>query len=67
MWTPLRGVDRREWPLLFAIFLDLVGFGMAFIDLQFRAVAYGASSEGVGLILSSYSLVQLVVSPHWEG
>lgn len=69
-WQPrvfktFHGIDKREWPLFFAIFLDLVGFGMAFIDLQFRAEVYGASSEGIGLILASYSAVQLVVSPIW--
>ena len=31
-----------ELPLLFAIFLDLAGFGMAFPDVQLRAQKYGA-------------------------
>lgn len=55
----------REWPLLFAIFLDLVGFGMAFPDVQLRAEAFGAPGWLIGAVLSSYFIVQFVVSPRW--
>jgi MFS family permease len=60
---PLTG--RAELPLLFAIFLDLVGFGMMFPDVQLRAQEYGAPGWLIGVILASYYLVQMVVSPHW--
>lgn len=60
-----------EAPILFAIFLDLTGFGMAFPDLQLRAEWF-AKSEGIsrpgiliGLLLSSYFLVQILASPQW--
>src|SRR5437660_869446 len=36
------GVPPYEWPLLFAIFLDLVGFGITFPDVQLRAQDEGA-------------------------
>lgn len=54
-----------EWPLLFAVFLDLVGFGMAFPDIQLRAEDYGAPGWMIGLLLSSYFVVQLIASPMW--
>jgi MFS family permease len=51
--------------LLLAIFLDLVGFGMAFPDVQLRAEAFGAPGWLIGIVLSSYFLTQFLVSPHW--
>src|SRR2546421_6979452 len=63
--------DYRELPLLFAIFLDLAGFGMAFPDLQLRAEWFarnsGIGKPGVliGILLSSYFAVQLLASPRW--
>lgn len=54
-----------ELPLLFAIFLDLVGFGMTFPDVQLRAEKYGASGWLIGVVLASYYLVQMIVSPLW--
>lgn len=62
---------RVEFPLLFAIFLDLVGFGMAFPDIQLRAEKFatesGISKPGliIGLLLSSYFVIQILASPHW--
>ncbi len=58
-------MSLRELPLLFAIFLDLVGFGMAFPDVQLRAEVFGAPGWLIGMVLSSYFLTQLIVSPHW--
>jgi len=52
-------------PLLFAIFLDMVGFGMAFPDVQLRAEAFGAPGWLIGSVLSSYFVTQFLVSPHW--
>jgi MFS family permease len=54
-----------ELPLLFAIFLDLVGFGMTFPDVQLRAQQYGAPGWMIGVILSSYYPVQMIASPRW--
>lgn len=67
------GFWRVESPLLFAIFLDLIGFGMSFPDLQLRAAdfARAAGFKGVlvgaivGLLLSTYFLVQILASPKW--
>jgi MFS family permease len=56
---------RFEPPLLFAIFLDLVGFGMMFPDIQLRAEQFGASGGMIGVVLASYYLVQMCASPFW--
>lgn len=58
-------MKRAEIPLLIAIFLDLVGFGMAFPDVQLRAEAYGAPGWAIGGLLASLFLVQFFASPYW--
>ncbi|HJP84183.1 MAG TPA: MFS transporter [Fimbriimonadaceae bacterium] len=58
-------MKRSELPVLIAIFLDLVGFGMAFPDVQLRAESYGASGILIGAILASLFAVQFVASPKW--
>lgn len=64
-------MSRREWPLLFAIFLDLVGFGMAFPDVQLRVEQFARDQRIqnpgwlIGVILSSYFITQILVSPRW--
>lgn len=55
----------RFLPVLIAIALDLAAFGMAFTDIALRARSYGAAPWFVGLILSSYFLFQIVMSPRW--
>lgn len=58
-------VKRTEAPLLAAIFLDLVGFGMAFPDVQLRAESYGARGWLIGALLASLFAVQFIASPWW--
>src|ERR1051326_7538926 len=60
-----KNLPAIELPLLFAIFLDLVGFGMTFPDVQLRARQYGAPGWMIGAILASYYLVQMTASPFW--
>jgi len=66
-------LKRAELPLLTAIFLDLVGFGMAFPDISIR-LRRMLAGEGVpmgwigfltGLVLASLFLTQFIVSPRW--
>lgn len=45
------------------VFLDLLGFGIILPSLPFWARDLGASGLGLGILLSSYSLAQLVGSP----
>ncbi|MDH3427956.1 MAG: MFS transporter, partial [Gemmatimonadota bacterium] len=47
------------------MFLDLVGFGIVLPLLPFYATSMGATPFEVGLIMASYSLMQLVFSPMW--
>lgn len=56
---------RTAYVLWASLFLDLVGFGMAFPDVQLRAESLGAPGWAIGAILASLFLVQLVVSPLW--
>lgn len=58
-------MKRLEIPVLVAVFLDLVGFGMAFPDIQIRAQRLGASGLVIGLLLSSLFVIQILVSPKW--
>lgn len=55
----------REAPLLLAIFLDLVGFGMVIPDVQTRLESFGARGFLIGVVLSSYFLMQILASPRW--
>jgi MFS family permease len=56
-------------PSLFIIFLtvfvDLIGFGICLPLLPQYAKLYGAEGLAVGLIMSSYSLMQLFFAPWW--
>ncbi len=58
-------VPRHEWPLLFAIFLDLAGFGMLLPDVQTRLEAFGARGWQIGGVFTAYFLVQMLCSPAW--
>ncbi len=52
-------------PLLFAVFLDMTGFGMVIPDVQTRLESFGARGWAIGAILSSYFLAQIAASPLW--
>src|SRR5512144_2767985 len=58
----------RRSPLLiifFTVFIDLVGFGIILPLLPYYAETYGASSLTVGLLSTSYSLMQFLFTPIW--
>lgn len=56
---------RLEIPILIAVLLDLVGFGMAFPDIQLRAEQMGANGLVIGLLLASLFAIQFIASPRW--
>lgn len=58
-------MSRYEAPLLAAVFLDLLGFGMIIVDIQYRAEAMGASGLVIGALLASMFVVQIAVSARW--
>lgn len=47
------------------VFLDLVGFGIVLPLIPFFADSMGATPLVIGVIVASYSLMQLVFSPVW--
>ncbi len=58
-------MPRRIFPVYVAIALDMAAFGMAFTDIALRARLYGAAPWLVGILLSSYFLLQIVMAPRW--
>lgn len=51
--------------IFFTIFIDLVGFGIVIPLLTFYAEEFHATPLDVGLLVSSYSLMQFIFSPIW--
>ena len=61
----MRGGDHRLVVLFFTVLLDLVGFGIVLPLLPLYARDFGADGLLTGLLVSIYSLVQLVMAPVW--
>lgn len=58
--------ETRRLPLLFlTVLVDLVGFGIVLPLLPLYARDFGADGIQTGLLVSVYSLVQLVMAPIW--
>jgi MFS family permease len=58
----------KRSPLLIiflTVFIDLVGFGIVIPVLPYYAESLGAASFTVGLLSSSYSLMQFLFTPVW--
>ncbi len=51
--------------IFFTVFIDLVGFGIVLPLLPYYAETYGASALMVGLLSTSYSLMQFLFTPIW--
>lgn len=58
-------MSRALIPVLLAVFLDLLGFGLVIPLLTFYAEDYGATPVQVTLLMAVYSLAQLVFAPLW--
>jgi len=52
-------------PVLFAVFLDLIGFGIVIPLLTFYAEDYQASPIHVTLLMACYSAAQFLFAPVW--
>lgn len=52
-------------PVLLAVLLDLLGFGLVIPLLSFYAEQYGASGLQVTLLMAVYSVAQFVMAPFW--
>ncbi len=59
----------RSRSSLFALFsivvVDLIGFGIVIPVLPFYAEAYGASATVLGMLLTSYAIMQFAFAPLW--
>ena len=51
--------------IFLTVFIDLLGFGIIIPLLPFYAESYGASAFMVGLLGTSFSLMQFLFSPVW--
>lgn len=51
--------------IFLTIFIDLVGFGIVIPLLTFYAEEFQATPFDIGLLVSSYSLMQFIFSPLW--
>ncbi len=60
-------MTRALIPVLLAVFLDLLGFGLIIPLLTFYAEDFGASPLQVTLLMAVYSLAQLLMAPVWGG
>ena len=49
--------------IFLVVFLDLLGFGIVIPQLGIYGVKFGASGTTIGLLGSSYSLMQFLASP----
>ena len=51
--------------IFLTVFIDLIGFGIVLPLLPRYADQFGAPGWGIGLIISSYSIMQFVFAPWW--
>jgi multidrug resistance protein len=51
--------------LFLTVFIDLLGFGIIIPLLPFYAESFGASALAIGLLNTSFSLMQFLFSPIW--
>jgi MFS transporter, DHA1 family, tetracycline resistance protein len=59
-------MKRSRLAILFVtVFVDLLGFGIVLPMLPYYAESYGASPLVIGLLSTSYSLMQFVFTPVW--
>lgn len=59
------GESPRLGILFLTVLVDLVGFGIVLPILPLYAAGFGAQGLETGLLISVYSLVQLVMAPLW--
>jgi DHA1 family tetracycline resistance protein-like MFS transporter len=60
-------MSRALIPVLLAVVLDLVGFGIVIPLLTFYAEEYQAGAMEVTMLMAIYSLAQFLMAPVWGG
>ncbi len=58
-------MPRALLPVLLAVFLDLLGFGLVIPLLTFYAEDFGATALQVTLLMACYSVAQFLFTPVW--
>jgi MFS family permease len=56
---------KKIWVLLFAAFVDMLGYAMVFPLLPFYAVRLGADAQVIGWMIASFSIAQVAAAPLW--
>jgi MFS family permease len=56
---------RRLSVLMATVFVDMLGFSIAFSQLPFYTERFGGTPTLVGLLISTFALAKLVTSPWW--
>ena len=51
-------------PIFLIVFIGLVGFGIIIPLLPLYAASFNASPTTIGVLLASYSLMQMVTTPY---
>lgn len=59
------GSVRKLWVLMFTAFVDMVGALMIIPLIPFYAANFGASGLEIGVIVSVFSVAQLLTAPMW--
>lgn len=59
------GQRRALRLVLLTVFIDLIGFAIVLPLLPSYGARYGASDAAIGVLVASYSLMQLLLAPWW--
>ncbi len=60
-------MNKRLGIVFTVVFIDLLGFGIVLPVLPTYAATFGVSPAAIGLLVTSFSLLQLVAVPVWGG
>ena len=63
--TSASGSRSKLWILMITAFIDMVGLLMVIPLLPFYAKTLGAGGLVVGILVSSFSVAQLISAPMW--
>jgi MFS family permease len=56
---------QRRAIIFLIVFIDLIGFGIVLPMLPLYAERFGAKGLIIGLIVASFSIMQVIFSPFW--
>ncbi|MCS7229432.1 MAG: MFS transporter [Candidatus Kryptonium sp.] len=58
-------MKNRVGVIFLTVLIDLIGFGIVIPLLPFYALNFGAKSHQIGLLVSTFSLMQFIFNPIW--